>query len=359
MHTSTKFLTKAQSKTLVDAALAEYFTTRTQEALVLSPRYEALWRSLHTLVLAGGKRFRPHMLFLAYQAYNEAGRPEDIIPAAVAQELLHSAMLIHDDIIDRDDIRYGVKNIYGQAAERYAPLVASPEERHHFSVSAALLAGDALLSDAHAELQKLTVSADKIALADAILTKAVFEVIGGELIDTEAAILPKGIVMPEQIALHKTASYSFVSPLTMGAALAGAPTEEVELLRSIALKVGLGYQIRDDILGVFGDEAETGKSVSSDITEGKYSALIEQFDQLATAEQKQAFYATFHKADASEEELAQARALLEQSGALEATEALIDELSQTSLSQLKTLTISADAQEALQACITECLNRNA
>lgn len=108
-------------------------------------------------------------------------------------------------------------------------------------------------------------------------------------------------------AQYKTASYSFTSPLTIGAVLAGAPESELELLRELSQKLGVGYQMRDDILGVFGDEAKTGKSASTDITEGKRTFLIEQFEMLATPAQSQRFLQIFHRPDATEQELEEAR----------------------------------------------------
>lgn len=356
MHTSTKFLSKAEVKTLVDAELLAYFNARKEEAIQIGPRYEALWNTLSQLVLAGGKRFRPYMIMLAFSAYSD-DEPRTIMKAAIAQELLHSAMLIHDDIIDRDDTRYGVKNIFGQYQSLYAPLVSDPMEKYHYSVSAALLAGDALLSDAHAALWQLPTTPERTRKAHDIFSKAVRTVIGGELIDTEAAILPKGVVLPHQIALSKTASYSFVSPLLMGAVLAGAPESELSRLRTIAENVGVAYQLRDDLLGVFGDESQTGKSTASDIREGKYSTLVEVFESTATIDQKAIFAKAFKHTLATPEELEAARSALKASGADTEIERLIQSLRETALQDIQLLNLAPEARQALEHCIHECLER--
>ena len=114
MQTVSKPLDTTVAKQLVDDYIKSFFHYRSAEAMELGPSYVRLWQSIETLVLAGGKRLRPFMLLATYQAYHPEGTLNDILPAAAAHELIHSAMLIHDDIIDRDSIRYGVKNVSGQ-----------------------------------------------------------------------------------------------------------------------------------------------------------------------------------------------------------------------------------------------------
>ena len=230
MNPSISIMDLTATKTLTDSHIKRYCEERKVNARQISPRYVALWDSIETLLLAGGKRLRPHLLITAYMAYAEEGKLDDILPAAVAQELLHSAMLIHDDIIDRDDIRYGVKNIAGQYDALYTPFLTDTNERDHMSLSAAILAGDILLSDSHRMIRSVNRPQELVDQATEILSRGVFEVIGGELLDTEVAFLPAGVINAETIAKFKTASYSFMSPLTMGATLAGASEGELYLL---------------------------------------------------------------------------------------------------------------------------------
>lgn len=345
------------TKVLTDKHIKRYCEERKTNARQISPRYVALWDSIESLLLAGGKRLRPHLLITAYMAYAKEGSLNDILPAAVAQELLHSAMLIHDDIIDRDVMRYGVSNIAGQYNTSYAPFITDDAERAHMSLSAGLLAGDILLSDAHRMLRSINRPIELVDLATEILSCGVFEVVGGELLDTEVSFLPAGLINAETIAKFKTASYSFKSPLTMGATLAGASEGELYILTQLSEKLGIGYQLRDDILGVFGDETKTGKSAANDITEGKRTFLIEQFEALASAEESKRFFEIFHHAELGEEVLQEARNILIQSGAKEHVEQRINTLHEAANQLISQLGIGETSRQELYSIAKHCLQR--
>lgn len=357
MQQVVQLLDQVEVKTLTDQLLHEYCVARGNDARKMDERYALLWDAIQSLLLAGGKRFRPFMLLLAYSSYAQTDDKEAIYPAVVAQEILHAAVLMHDDIIDRDIVRYGVKNIAGQYETSYATYLSDEHERRHFAMSSAILAGDILLSDAHRLLWRLDRSPEVIRKADEILSRAVFEVIGGELFDTEATILPVGSLSPTVIARYKTASYSFVSPLSMGAALAAADEKEITLLEQFSEYVGIGYQLRDDLLGVFGNTAQTGKSTSSDITEGKRTLLIEQFDEIASQEQKADFYALFHNPTITNEELERAKQLLVEAGARKKIEDTIEDLKAKALTIVSLLAIPDASRSAFKTLIDTCLSR--
>lgn len=359
MHPSVLAPQLTEVKQLIDTRLAEYCTVRIAGAAHMHPQYAQLWRSIETLITAGGKRFRPYMLVISYSAYADADADiEPILPAALAQELIHQAMLVHDDIIDRDTMRYGIQNVAGQYNSIYAADIETAEERAHMSLSSALLAGDVLLSDAYHFLSKADVSVDRLSQATSILSNGVFEVVGGELLDTENSFLQQTHIPAETIARYKTASYSFISPVTMGALLAGAPEQDIALLKQFSEYVGVGYQLRDDLLGVYGDEDKTGKSASSDITEGKRTYLIEQFDMLASDDQKQAFYDIFHHSNADEQALLTARELLEASGAKARVEETIELLATNAEEVLAQCSAPEAAKTIFRELVTQCLHRS-
>jgi geranylgeranyl diphosphate synthase type II len=266
-------------------------------------------------------------------------------------------MLIHDDIIDRDTLRYGVNNIPGQYDLLYAPFISDDTERAHMSLSAGILAGDILLSDAHRMLRSVNLPTELVDLATEILSRSVFEVVGGELLDTEVSFLPPGLINAETIAKFKTASYSFISPLTMGATLAGASEGELYTLTQLSEKLGIGYQMRDDILGVFGDESKTGKSASNDIIEGKRTFLIEQFEAIASVEQHKRFFKIFHHTNPTENELEEARQLLIEAGAKDHVEQRIVTLLEAANELIKKLDIEELAKQELHQIATHCLQR--
>lgn len=363
MQTVATGLTQSEVKNLIDTRLADYCEARIADAQVVSPRYTELWQSIDRLLKAGGKRFRPYMLLSTYLAYSQNNSEESsieaVVPAAMAQEFVHVAMLVHDDIIDRDDVRYGIKNVTGHYKDIYEPLLPDIGERTHMARSASLLAGDALLSESYRMLSTVNGPALLVQKATEIFANGVFEVIGGELLDTESGFFAKGTVNAELVARYKTASYSFISPLTSGAVLAGASGSEIMLLQQFSEYLGVGYQLRDDLLGVYGDSEKTGKSTSTDIIEGKQTYLIEQFDKLASEDQKHKFDALFHKADATDEQISIVKQLLVDSGAKAKVQSKIDELRQKAIYSVEQLSIPSESKEGFLTLIDRCLDREA
>jgi geranylgeranyl diphosphate synthase type II len=282
---------------------------------------------------------------------------EPVLPAALAQELLHIAVLAHDDIIDRDHIRYGVKNINGQYDEKYKIYISDSGERLHFANSAAILAGDLLIAEAFSAIGRCQVDAALIAKAQTLLSETIFRVVGGELLDTESAFRTDRKTNSLMIAEQKTASYSLVSPLVMGAILAGASPDAIRGLADFGLALGIAYQLQDDLLGVFGDEAVTGKSTSGDIIEGKYTYLIEQFFRLADQNQKEQFGAVFKNQTTSPAEIAAAKELLIVSGAQSAVSAAIANYAETAKTKLDELSMNNETRAAFTALIDMCTVR--
>jgi len=350
-------LTPTESKAVIDAFIAPLLQQRAEEARRMSPHYETLWQDIQKLYSAGGKRLRSYMTLLAFESFST--RPTDsVLPAAAAQELLHVAMLIHDDIIDRDDIRYGVKNVAREYLDHYEEIIENVDDRRHYAQSAAILAGDLLISEAYNLLTETDAEPSAIIAALRLLSKAVFQVIGGELLDTEAAFRGADAADPLLIAEQKTASYSFVGPLLMGATLAQATPEQLETLQRFAEQLGTAYQLRDDIIGIFGDKAVTGKSVDGDLKEGKRTFLIEEFYRLATENQKVTFDALFGRHDLNAEAIALAKSLLIESGAKHAVEVLIDAYQEHVHALLASLTIDEHHRAQFSDLIDLCLRRN-
>lgn len=350
-------ITLDNTRQRIDAFLNTFFAGKIVDAARISPDYAQLWQTMATLSAAGGKRLRPYITLLSYAMTDESKSLDAIIPAAAAQELLHLAMLIHDDIIDRDTMRYGIKNVTGQYDDVYAAYVPDPMERRHFSNSAAIMAGDLLISEAYRLVQQCNVDSAHIAKAQSVLADAVFYVAGGELLDTESAFRPFTEVDALNIAKQKTASYSFISPLTMGAHLADASAQTIETLNQFGNSLGVAYQLQDDLLGVFGDEMLTGKSSSGDIIEGKHTHLVERFHHLATDEQKQRFAVIFKNEQADAQALSEARQLLIDSGAKQAVEATIDEFAASARAHLQQLPVNDASHEAFEALIERCIHR--
>ena len=261
-------------QTQVDAVLGRFFSLAKKRAQALGPEYVELWNELE-LNTAGGKRFRPRMVFAAYQAL---GGTDLESPAYIgaAFELLHTALIVHDDVIDRDFVRRGAPNIAGSFRQRARAAGATEADAEHRGISAAVIAGDLALFNAYRLIDRSGVDdATRERLLE-VMDDALFASAAGELIDVDFSWIPEVPRVDDILAMErlKTAVYSFECPLQAGAILAGADESTVTTLGEFGRDIGIAYQLVDDLLGVFGTEAETGKTTVGDLREGKRTVLI-------------------------------------------------------------------------------------
>lgn len=309
----------SQTAAATNEFLEKQFALRIKEAAAMHSSYASLWTETARVVTHGGKRLRPYLVMIGCGRYTASA-----IPIAAAQELLHAAMLIHDDIIDRDNVRRGEPNINGAYFTRYTSYL-SPESAQHYAHGAAILAGDLLLSEAYRYISEFTVTSDASAKLVKTMHTSIFTVVGGELMDVEASFMHDLSFDPIMISRYKTSSYSCVGPLLSGAYWAGASPELLEKLTEFGTYTGIAFQLQDDLLNVFGDENKTGKPTLADLREGKATYLIQQYistlDDAALAN----FRRIFGNQYASNEELEMLKIAIAESDAVAKTESLIHE----------------------------------
>ncbi len=346
------------TKKLVDTHIEQIFLERSKQSSKIHPRYKALWTHISSLYSAGGKRLRPYMLVLCYSSYARHSVVDDIIPAAASLELLHQAMLIHDDIIDRDTLRHGTENITGSYLNEYKNTPLDNDSARHLADSSALLAGDLLISEAYTQMHLVACEPAIKSQALQIIHEAIFDVIGGELLDTEVSFLMDSTIDPLLIAKYKTASYSFIAPLVIGAILGGAPNDDIKVLRNFSNLLGVGFQLRDDLIGVFGDRSVTGKSINSDLEEGKRTLIIEEFYNNSTIDQKNKFNKYFGKANVSASQIELLRSLLKDTGVHDKVEILINQYADAALVQLNKLSINPSHYDAFVSLINRSTMRS-
>lgn len=258
----------------IDDELRARFAAARDRAGELDESYVALWNALEAQS-HGGKRVRPRLVDATYRGFG--GRDtEASTRVGVAFELLHTAFLVHDDLLDHDTVRRGAPNVTGTFIGRARLEGRDAATEASWGETAAVLAGDLALSMAHREIALLHVGrTERGALLD-LLDDAVFFSAAGELAD----VLDSGATEKPEMARvlttleRKTAVYSFECPLAAGAVLAGASAEAIRVLRRFGQLVGIAFQISDDVLGVFGDPDITGKSVDADLREGTHSTLL-------------------------------------------------------------------------------------
>lgn len=338
----------------VDDALARYFALARNQAGDHGHRFERLWDVIERNT-AGGKRFRPRMVMLAYTSLGgtdlEAGSQ-----LAAAYEMLHTALIIHDDVIDRDFVRRGHANISGSYRDRATTAGIPLPAAEHRGMSAAVIAGDLALSAAYRLVDRTGV-ADNVRLRlRALLDDAITASAAGELADVDFSLGPDQPTVDEIVEMErqKTAVYSFEAPLQSGAVLAGAFDETIEQLGEFGRNIGIAYQIVDDILGVFGREEATGKSTLGDLREGKRTVITAR---AATHASWAPVAGLFGKPDLDEDEAAQIRGVLVDSGARSFAESLAADFTNRAWEHLASDAIPAALRNELQPVVRKVLER--
>ena len=320
-------ITITTAKTTTDEFLRDILKQRISAAHMVGKPYEVLWQRIDQVMMSGGKRIRPFLTMVGYGALDDA-----IVPVAAAWECMHVAMLMHDDVIDQDFVRHGEKNINGLYRDDYGSYLTEPRVTHYAN-SAAILAGDLLLSEAFRLMHSANFDHDILTRVTDELWTAVYEVVGGELIDVEAPFVGGDAIDPLNIYRYKTASYSFIGPLLSGAYCSRASGAVVDGLRAFATNVGIAFQIQDDLHNIYAATEEIGKSVLSDLREGKRTLLAAYHQKHMNAEQAERFTA-FGDATASEDRLLLIRSDMEQTGAKAEAERLVEQYFGLAESQL-------------------------
>jgi geranylgeranyl diphosphate synthase, type II len=319
--------------------------------------HNELLKHIRALVGRGGKRVRPLLCLLAYQAYGGKNQ-RAIIKAAAAQELLHCFLLIHDDIIDRDYTRWGGKNILGFYFEKLS-RTNTPAEALHQAEARAILAGDMCASLATELLLSADFSDGHIRQAAILQQQITRQVLAGELVDT-AFPLQKNLPTESQVLdmySYKTASYSFVLPLLIGAILAGADKAEQKVIAVFAQNLGVAYQLQDDLLGVFGSEKQTGKPRYGDLREGKRTVLVLQTLARLPAGERALFAQLINSKQLTEEACQTACQYMVSSGAKDYVTDLVNDYLQRSLTALKQATLKEAQRLILQDFVDQLTNR--
>lgn len=310
-------------KEQVHTVLSDYFQTHTARARDYSAAFGSLWEQMAEATL-GGKWMRPKLVYMAYGAFGGTNW-RACAELAASFEVLHAALLIHDDVIDRDFVRRGQPTIGAAYRDVAATLGHDAADADHAGFAAAIIAGDLLLTGS----LRLAGSAAKNQANNALILGAVHEAIfasaAGELDDLLFSLGGLAAQLPEVLNMErlKTAVYSFEMPLRAGALLAGESVSTADALAAVGRDIGIAYQVIDDVLGTFGQSSETGKSVDSDLREGKRTILT---TYAAGSPEFTAMLESFRNGEVQTEEL---RELLHHIGAqnfaVELAESLITE----------------------------------
>jgi geranylgeranyl diphosphate synthase type I len=308
-----------------------------------------LWPAVDAIgeVLAGGKRLRAAFCYWGWRGAGGADQPE-IFAAAAALELLHASALVHDDVLDDSDTRRGRPALHRLLAAGHAAAGwrGQPEA---FGRGAAILLGDLLLAWSDELFQASGLPPPALSRGRPVLDVMRTEMLAGQYLDLlEQADGEGSVAGALRVVRYKTAKYTIERPLHLGAALAGAAGPELaDGYSGYGLPLGVAFQLRDDVLGVFGDPAETGKPAGDDVREGKRTVLVAIAREKATAAQAGALDRLLGDPSAGAAGLAEFRALLTETGALAECEMLIDRYVTEALAALDPLPVTSQAKAAL------------
>ena len=299
----------------IDTSLAA-FLTQVKKEYRLHLINPILYDSIREFSLRPGKRIRPLLLLLSYLGYSPLNKKlsRGVYNASTCIEFLHNFMLIHDDIIDRSNLRRGKPTMH-RVLRKTIPCA----DQDKLGIDLAIIAGDivyALAIDAFLSIDEEPRRKER-ALKYFIQTAAFTAM--GEFVDTLQGVDQLKNIQEKDVFLNyslKTARYTFDCPLVTGAILAGAKENEIQKLAQFGLLIGQAFQIQDDIIGIFETEKAIGKSILSDLDEKKKTLLIVHAARTLKGKKYAAFLKIFAKPKKTLRDLQTVKALLIESGSL-------------------------------------------
>ncbi|SNS07302.1 geranylgeranyl diphosphate synthase, type I [Geodermatophilus saharensis] len=312
----------------------------------------------------GGKRLRPAFAYWGWRGVAEdvTGPAEDdaaVLRAVAALEFVHASALVHDDVMDGALTRRGRPATHVGFATRHGDGGLSGDG-DAFGVGAAILVGDLALVWSDELLRRSGVSGPALARARSVWDTMRTEVTAGQYLDLLRAA--GGLPGPQgalTVARYKSAGYTVQRPLQLGAALAGAGPRAADVYTAIGLPLGEAFQLRDDVLGVFGDPAVTGKSADDDLREGKQTLLIALAEERADEQGLRLLRECLGDPDCDDAALDALRRLIEDTGARARVEERITERTATARAAIADAPIAAEARAALDALAVAATSRTA
>jgi geranylgeranyl diphosphate synthase type I len=337
---------RADLRHRIDKALTEFLTDQRSWMAGVDPALAPVAEAIEAFVLGGGKRLRPAF---AYWGFRGAGGTDSdqVVRALAALEFVQASALMHDDLMDRSDTRRGEPSVHRRFAARHrsAGWGGDPDG---FGDAAALLLGDLCLVWSDELLHSCGLPPQTLARARPVFDEMRTEVTVGQYLDVlTQATGDTSVERAGKVARYKSAKYTVERPLLLGAALADAPAEIRTAYSAYGLPLGEAFQLRDDVLGVFGDPGQTGKPAGDDLREGKrtylVAAAVETLDQAG----RELLLGSLGDAGLDEAGVTRLRELIVASGALTRTEQRIVTLTDAALAALAGVDLGTEARQAL------------
>lgn len=351
---------RARVQVAIDAQLTAQHAVLAPVGAAADPLLDAA-----TDLLRGGKRLRAAFLYWAYRA--AGGRDSDsLVRAAASMEMFQAAALIHDDVMDDSDTRRGQPAVHRRLADLHSER-SWLGDADRFGAAGAVLVGDLCLTWTDELYATSGLPDAELARGRTAFDAMRNQLMAGQFLDVLEAALgwdgastPQRIERARHVARVKSARYTVEQPLLIGAACAGADEALLKTLGAYGLALGEAFQQRDDLLGVFGDPAATGKPAGDDLQEGKRTVLIAHTLDGLDASTSRRFESLLGSTDLTDEDVTWMRTQIRDSGAVDAVEALIAQLSDDARAALVATDVRDDtARSVLDALITLATDRTA
>ncbi len=307
---------------------------------------DAMRKEITRFILAGGKRFRPSLSYLVAKFYGV-----DMMFPHLALETFHKYLLTHDDIMDRDDIRYSAPTVHKKLEEIIHPYTNDAGERRHFGNGLAIVAGDMMEAATNKIILQSDLDADVKVQLVGLVAQAAEEAAYGwydQLIMDYIQLDSKELSYEriETSIIWVTGKYTMKFPLHFGIAVAGVGVPEG--IDHLADDLGVLFQTGDDLIGLFGDPEATGKSNFGDIVQGKKTLPMWFTFELANAGDREVLKQLVGKQNLSHDEAEVVRGICKNSGAFDRAKGLMREYRDACLGQIDGLDIPADMKKFLR-----------
>jgi len=341
--------------------LRRYLHDRRTETAYIGGEYGAFIAALEDFVLGGGKRLRPAFAYWGWRAVADEDPDPEVLLLFSALELLHACALLHDDVIDDSATRRGKPTAHVHFAElhRNRRWRGSPDR---FGMSAAILLGDLALAWADDVVFGADLAPDTQRRVLRVWADIRTEVLGGQYLDIVAeASAAESIASAMNVDTFKTASYTVARPLQLGVAAAADRPDVQDTFKQFGVDLGVAFQLRDDVLGVFGDPSVTGKPSGDDLRSGKRTVLLAEAVELADKSDPAAARLLRGSigAELTDAQVNELRDVIKAVGALQAVEQRIAALTQRALATLASAPVNAAAKAGLSALARMATNRSA
>lgn len=346
----------------IRSELADYLAGQRTYLTSIASELVPVCDALDEFLLDGGKRLRPLFAYAGLMASGAKATPE-IIRAISSLELLQACALIHDDLMDRSDTRRGKPAIH-RHFENLHQSTAMNGLATQFGEAAAVLLGDLALVWSDQMLNTSGISTESLLAAHQIHDEMRVELMAGQYLDVrEAGEKTYSVERSLRIARYKSGKYTIERPLHIGAVI-GKPSkgEHGDLLDALSrygLPLGEAFQLRDDLLGIFGDPDVTGKPAGDDLREGKRTVLIAMTLEALQEADREELLAHLGQPNIELAKIEELRALIKSSGAVDKVESLIEKLTNDSLTAIEDPAIHPSSREFLTYIALSAVKRSA